>query len=59
MFSNHGPSVIRHRILGTRAPASVATAVPIRPLEPAAREPLRGDRIFGGMAWWNGEQTAS
>ena len=32
MLSNQGPSVTRQRIRGTRAPASEATAVPIRPL---------------------------
>ncbi len=57
MLSNQGPLVIRHLIFGTRAPASAAAAVPIRPLALLLAS-FWAYRIFGGMAWWNGEQTA-
>jgi hypothetical protein len=43
---------------GARAPASAATAVPIRPL-PRVLASRCAYRSLGGIARWNGEQTAS
>ena len=57
MLSNHGPRVMRHRMVGLRTPASLATNLALAsPGRDEARRCMR--RKERGSMLWIGEQTA-